>query len=75
MAPLAQPGASGGSIFELEFQTTEEQCTLEFIVLVGTNGHLAGIEVDYCANSYPVPDEPILVEPPYHVRESAALAI
>ena len=75
VAPLAQPGASGGSIFELEFQTTEEQCTLEFIVLVGTNGHLAGIEVDYCANSYPVPDEPILVEPPYHVRESAALAI
>ena len=75
VAPLAQPGARGGSIFELEFQTTEEQRTLEFIVFVGTNGHLTGIEVDYCANSYPVPDEPILVEPPYHVRASAALAI
>jgi hypothetical protein len=75
VAPLAQPGAHGGSIFELEFQTTDEQRTLEFIVFVGSNGHLAGIEVDYCANSYPVPDEPILVEPPYHVRASADLAI
>ena len=68
VTPLAQPGTSGGSILELEFKTSEEQRTLEVIVLVGANGHLAGIEVDYCANSYPVPDEPILVEPPYHVR-------
>ncbi|WP_332778287.1 hypothetical protein [Polaromonas sp.] len=75
VAPLAQPGDSGGSVFELEFRTTEEQGTLEFIVLVGSNGHLAGIEVDYCANSYPVPDEIILMEPPYHVRASASLAI
>ena len=75
VAPLVQPGATGSTIFELDFQTTEEQRTLEFIVFVGNNGHLSGIEVDYCANSYPVPDEPILVEPPYHVRASSALAI
>jgi hypothetical protein len=75
VAPLAKPGATSGSVFELEFQTSEEQRTLEFIVLVGANGQLSGIEVDYCANSYPVPEEPILVEPPYHVRSSAALAI
>jgi len=59
----------------MEFHTSEEQRTLEFVVLVAANGQLAGIEVDYCANSYPVPDELVLVEPPYHVRTSAALAI
>ena len=73
--PLAQPGDRGGAVFELEFRTSEEQRTLEFVVLVGANGQLSGIEVDYCANSYPVPDEPVLVEPPYHVRTSAVLAI
>jgi len=73
--PLAQPGDRGGAVFELEFRTSEEQRTLEFVVLVGANGQLLGIEVDYCANSYPVPDEPVLMEPPYHVRTSAALAI
>jgi hypothetical protein len=73
--PLAQPGARGGAVFEMEFQTSDEQHTLEFVVLVEANGQLSGIEVDYCANSYPVPDEPVLVEPPYHVRASAALAI
>jgi hypothetical protein len=73
--PLAQPGDHGGAVFELEFRTSEEQRTLEFVVLVGANGQLSGIEVDYCANSYPVPDDPVLVEPPYHVRTSAALAI
>ena len=72
---LAQPGDRGGAVFELEFRTSEEQRTLEFVVLVGVNGQLSGIEVDYCANSYPVPDEPVLVEPPYHVRASATLAI
>lgn len=73
--PLAQPGDRGGAVFELEFRTSEEQCTLEFVVLVGANGQLSGIEVDYYANSYPVPDEPVLLEPPYHVRTSEALAI
>jgi hypothetical protein len=74
VAPLAEPGTNGGSVFELEFQTSDEQRTLQFFVHVEANGHLAGIEVDCCANSYPVPDDPILVEPPYHVRASAALA-
>ena len=75
VAPIAQPGATGGAVFELEFQTAEAQRTLGFIVFVDANGHLAGIDVDYCANSYPVPDEPVLIEPPYHVRASNALAI
>ena len=73
--PLTQPGTRGGAVFELEFQTAEEQRTLEFVVLVGANGQLSGIEVDYCANSYPVPNEPVLLEPPYHVRASTAFAI
>ena len=40
--PLAQPGDRGGAIFELEFRTSEDQHTLEFVVLVGANGQLSG---------------------------------
>ena len=70
--PLAESG-NYGAVFELEFRTDEENGSLAFTVFVGKDGHLAGLDVDYCANSFPVPDDPALVEPPYHVRVSEAL--
>jgi hypothetical protein len=70
--PLTKPGGYG-AVFELMFRTTEERGSLEFTVFVGKSGHLAGVDVDYCGNSFPVPDAPTLVEPPYHVRVSEVL--
>ncbi len=71
---LAAPGQYG-TVFELEFFTNEEGKTLGFFVFVGKNGQLAGIDVDYCGNSYAVPEEPVLTEPPFHVRVSESLNI
>jgi hypothetical protein len=70
--PLTKPGRYG-AVFEIDFRTTEENATLEFVVFVGANGHLAGVNVDYCANTFPVPEAPCLIEPPYHVRSSESL--
>lgn len=69
---LASSGAYG-AVFELQFRTEEESGSMEFTVFVDKDGHLAGVDVDYCANSRPVPDEPVLLEPPLHVRASASL--
>lgn len=71
--PLASPGAPG-SVFEMEFRTSEENTSLAFIVFADERGHLAGVDVDYCANSFPVPEVPVLIEPPYHVRTSESMA-
>jgi hypothetical protein len=77
LLPLARSGGYG-SIFEMEFEVTApgnspEQGSLEFIVFVDKRGHFAGIEVDFCGNSYPVPDALTLHEVPYHVRCSTEL--
>ena len=32
------------------------------------NGNLSGLDVDCCGNTYPMPESPSLVEPPYHVH-------
>ena len=73
VAPLTTPG-SYGAVFEIEFRTDEEDGTMEFVVLANADGHLAAVEVNYCANSFAVPDEPTLIEPPYHVWSSASMA-
>ena len=70
--PLAIPGPPG-SVFELEFRTCEETGSLQFSVLVGEDGHFSGLDVEYCGNALPVPEEVRLVEPPYHYRVSSAL--
>ena len=71
--PLTSPGASG-SVFELSFQV-EDSGSLEFVLFVDRRGQFSGIEVDYCANSYPVPEAPVVKEPPYHVHISPALEV
>ena len=71
---LAKPGGYG-TVFEIEFFTHEEGKTLGCFVFVGRNGHLAGIDVDYCGNTYAVPEDPVLTEPPFHIRVSESLNI
>lgn len=76
LEPLVKSG--GGAIFEMSFETSEfdtvERKSIEFIVFADNRGHFSGIEVDYCGNSFPVPDYLQIHEPPYHVRCSPHLA-
>lgn len=67
LAPLLPESGRGGCAFELEFYTGEENRTIGISVFVTDRGYLAGIDVDYCANSYPMPDVPTIVEPPFNV--------
>jgi len=75
--PVASTGGYG-SICELSFEVSEpgssERKSIEFIVFADQRGHFAGIEVDFCGNSYPVPEGLVIHEPPYHVRCSSAIA-
>ena len=75
--PLSNPGTSG-AVFELSFTAIDddkptEQKSLEFILFVDKRGHFTGIEVDFCGNSYPVPERVSIQEPPYHVRCSSEI--
>ncbi len=72
--PLTAPGKYG-AIFEADFQLIEEGKTLEIILFAGENGHLAYVEIDCCANSYPVPETVEVREPPYHVHASKSLLL
>lgn len=77
VAPLVNHGGYG-SVCEMSFEVTDahssERGSLEFLVFADQRGHFAGIEVDYCGNSFPVPELLLLHEPPYHVRCSHELA-
>ena len=69
--PIARSGGYG-SVFEISFEVSQPQSverqSLEFIVFADKRGHFAGIEVDFCGNSFPVPEHLLIHEPPYHVR-------
>lgn len=67
-----------GSVFEMSFQATgdgppDRQGSLEFIVFADERGHFAGIEVDFCGNSFPVPEALQVDNTPYYVRVSSAV--
>lgn len=66
ISPLAPPSERGSMVFQLEFQTPEWGKTVGFSLFLDAAGNLSGLDVDYCGNSYPMPDNPQLVEPPYH---------
>lgn len=71
---LATPGPYS-AVFEANFHLAEEGKTLEIILFTGEDGNLAYVEIDCCANSYPIPETVIAQEPPYHVYTSRALAL
>lgn len=75
--PISKTGGYG-SVFEISFEARGEgppnnQGSLEFIVFADNQGHLSGIEVDFCGNSYPIPNSLEVASAPYHVRCSAAI--
>ena len=53
--PLARSGGGYGSVYTADFRLRDGR-TLELILFADDAGNLAYIEVDCCANSYPVPE-------------------
>jgi len=72
-APMAQATGGSGSVFEMAFRTINVPGTLEFVLFADAEGRCTGLEVDFCANSCPVPSELTCEEAPYHVRASETL--
>jgi hypothetical protein len=72
--PIAARGRYG-TVFEANFQLLNDDKTLEIVLLADEDGYLAYVEIDCCANSFPVPDEIEVKEPPYHVYASGTLSL
>ena len=70
--PIAQRN-SGNLIFEADFSLAEEGKTLEILLFTNESGNLGYVEIDCCANAYPVPDVIEVREPPYHVFAAEGL--
>jgi hypothetical protein len=58
----------------MAFNLSNRPGSVELDVFVDAEGYLAGVDVSCNANSEPVPDEALLVEPPYHVHGAALTA-
>ena len=67
LEPLLPPKGGGGCALSMAFNLRNRPGSIEFDVFVDAEGYLAGIDVSCSANSEPVPEEPQLAEPPYHV--------
>lgn len=65
---LATNGHRGGCVLSLAFHLTDRAGTVEFDVFVDSDGYLAGVDVACNSNSAPVPPDPHLMEPPFHVH-------
>jgi len=74
VAPIAAVG-SYGKVFEANFHLSEEEKTLEVFLFADEKGNLAYVEIDCCANSFPVPDSVSVIEPPFYVDASSTLKL
>ncbi|MGS2724444.1 hypothetical protein ACVBEJ_11940 [Porticoccus sp. GXU_MW_L64] len=66
---------SYGAVFEANFHLSESGKTLEIVLMANEAGNLAYVEIDCCANSYPVPESVDVKGRPYHVHASEKLAL
>jgi hypothetical protein len=73
LPPLTEPHSQRGHVafFESDFQLDDSDRTLEIILFADNRGYLDYVEVDCCANSYPVPDIIRVKERSYHVHPAA----
>ena len=62
------PTHRGGCALSMAFNLNDRSGSIEFDVFLEADGYLAGVDVAYNSNSAPVPRDPQLVEPPYHVH-------
>jgi hypothetical protein len=64
--------AAHASIFIACFWLADEK-TLEITLFADGYGHLAGVDVDCCANSFPVPGDVLVSGPPFHTWAAEGL--
>ena len=67
LKPLMPASQRGGCVLSMAFYFANRPGSLEFDVFVDADGYLNGVDVSCNANSGQVPNEPELVEPPFHV--------
>lgn len=65
---LPAKGHRGGCVLSMAFTLRDREGSVEFDVFLDAEGYLAGVDVACSSNSEPVPSNPQLVEPPYHVH-------
>jgi hypothetical protein len=66
--PMVSPTNGGRAVFFIEFATAEPMGSLELIVFADAQGNWDGIDVHFNGNTEPMPDNFVVVEPPYHVH-------
>jgi hypothetical protein len=74
--PLLPPWPDGKgkghyAVYTADFMLADQK-TLEIVIFANDQGHLVWIDVDCCANSYPVPEE-IDVNDPFHTWATKSL--
>ncbi len=73
LPPKAEPRSEGHvAIYMADFRMPHEK-TLEIVIFADDHGHLVYVEVDCCANSYPVPAEVVVEEPPFSTWATKSL--
>jgi|ERR1700690_1047404 len=68
LLPLLPAKGRGGCVLSMAFKLGDRAGSVEIDVFLDAEGYLAGVDVAFNANSEPVPNNPQLVEPPYHVQ-------
>ena len=72
LKPLMPESRRGGCVLSMAFYFSNRPGSLEIDLFVDAAGYLAGVDVSCNANSEPVPVNPELVEPPFHVYGALA---
>lgn len=65
---LIEPRSCGGCVLSIAFNLRDRSGSIELDVFVNAYGYLAGIDVACNANSEPMPDDPQLLDFPYHIH-------
>jgi len=78
VAPLTEarenPSSGYGAIHTADFKMTDGR-TLEVALFADDSGNLVYVEVDCCANSYPVPDDPDVEARPFQTWTAKRLIL
>lgn len=72
--PIASKSNRSGMVFEADFRLADD-LTLEIILFTDRSGNISYVEIDCCANTWPVPELIEANEPPSHVYASPALIV
>src|SRR5882757_3386546 len=68
LEPILAPRARAGCVLSIAFHLLASPGSIEFDVFLDGSGYLAGVDVAFNANSEPVPDDPQMLDSPYHIH-------